>query len=263
MSWFKMNRGWLDNLIFKNKPYSEREAYAWLVENMAYTETSVTVDHTIVPLKPGQLAFSLRFLACKWQWKRTKVGRFLNRLKTAALISTDTDKGVTRITLADSNICDDMENRHGTESGTATEEKSGTAIISIDSEVSDDLEEQFGTATEEKSGTESGTKNKKEINNKQTSACARLENLRKEDLNIWLQQMEMQGTPITADIGLELEKFKSHFLASGGKDKNGNQVFDWHRKAHYWLLDASSKKNTTIYMAQTKSRVGQGGGMLV
>ncbi len=83
----------------------------------------------------------------------------------------------------------------------------------------------------------------KNINKKQ---CEKLKLLCKKDMDAWLLQMEMQGTPINIDVGLEVEKMKAHYLAYNGLDANGNRIFDWVNKAKTWLIKAQTNKTIAV-----------------
>ncbi len=76
--------------------------------------------------------------------------------------------------------------------------------------------------------------------------CEKLNQLSKKDMETWLMQMEMQGTPININVESELQKMKAHFLAYNGLDKNGNRVFDWVNKAKTWLLTAQTNHTTSL-----------------
>ncbi len=96
---FAMDRGWFDHPTFKAEPFTEREAWAWLISEAAYREHTRRVGNFVVRLERGQLAASLRFLASKWQWLPARVDRFLKRLKTEAMIDTAIGTGVTVLTV--------------------------------------------------------------------------------------------------------------------------------------------------------------------
>jgi DNA-binding transcriptional regulator YhcF (GntR family) len=53
----------------------------------------------LVQIDRGQTCHSVRFLATKWNWHPSKVVRFLDRLKTEAMIETDAKQGVSVITI--------------------------------------------------------------------------------------------------------------------------------------------------------------------
>lgn len=65
---------------FANEPYTEREAWLWLVGATAFKETRARGQHGGVPIIRGEFCFSVRFLADRWQWSKSRVARFLNAL---------------------------------------------------------------------------------------------------------------------------------------------------------------------------------------
>jgi hypothetical protein len=96
---FAVSRGLFEHPLFAAEPYTEREAWIWLIKEAAWKGRRVRVGSSVIDLKRGQCAFSTRFLANKWQWSESKVRRFLNKLKTDAMVLADTDAGVTRLTI--------------------------------------------------------------------------------------------------------------------------------------------------------------------
>lgn len=85
---FAVDRGIFDHPLFAPEPYTEREAWLWLISAAAWKAKRVRVGRTMVDLTRGQLAFSERFFAQKWQWAKTTVRRFLARIKSEAMILT-------------------------------------------------------------------------------------------------------------------------------------------------------------------------------
>jgi hypothetical protein len=76
------------------------EAWQWLLFNAAYRDRVFNVGSTPIALKRGQLAHSTRYMATAWGWKsESSVRRFLDRLKTGAMISADSGAGITVITI--------------------------------------------------------------------------------------------------------------------------------------------------------------------
>jgi hypothetical protein len=65
------------NLIFDDEPFTKREAWQWLIDNSI----------------KGQLPCSIRCLASKWRWHRSKVERFLVLIKSESLIETEIKSG--------------------------------------------------------------------------------------------------------------------------------------------------------------------------
>lgn len=111
---------------FKDQPFTEREAFMWMVMEASWKDRTKRVGTIVVDLKRGQLAASIRFMAEAWQWEKSTVDRFLKRLEKRDMIGTASGTGVNVIT-----ICKYAEYQGGeAESGTAKNEKrdsSGTA----------------------------------------------------------------------------------------------------------------------------------------
>jgi hypothetical protein len=96
---FAVSRGVFDHVFFSDEPYTEREAWLWLVGNAAWKSKRVRVGKKIFELKRGQCAYAERFMAEKWQWSKTRVHRFLERLKNESMIEPQVDRHATMITI--------------------------------------------------------------------------------------------------------------------------------------------------------------------
>ena len=81
-----MVRGWMKHEIFKDEPYSEREAWIWLIEEAAFRPRTKRIGAHAVQLERGQIATTLRFLAAAWGWQKDRVRRFLKRLTDDAML---------------------------------------------------------------------------------------------------------------------------------------------------------------------------------
>jgi hypothetical protein len=103
MSYYKMERGWMDSDMFEGAPYDDRVAWAWLIGAARWEDGLVSIKGCPVPLKRGQLSFSLRFLADKFLWSKDRVSRFLDRLVSWGAITIETATGQTIITIC--NYC--------------------------------------------------------------------------------------------------------------------------------------------------------------
>jgi hypothetical protein len=98
MSYYQMHRGWMDHAVFRNAPYSQRDAWCWLIENAVWKKVRTPVEGGIVTLQRGQLAYSLRYLAKAWKWRSDKKVRvFLRHLQDDGMVlfskSPKTDAG--------------------------------------------------------------------------------------------------------------------------------------------------------------------------
>lgn len=86
--WFKMPRGWMDDPNFEWEPFSEREAYAWLLENAAYASHRICLKNgRPFDIQRGEVLTSLRKLASEWGWKSDKrVRTYLKKLNHHGMV---------------------------------------------------------------------------------------------------------------------------------------------------------------------------------
>lgn len=75
-------------LLCDGKPFSRRDAWAYLVMDSAWRTEHRRVDRATVILERGQTAASLRGLAKAWNWHAAKVQRFIAALKRDGMIRT-------------------------------------------------------------------------------------------------------------------------------------------------------------------------------
>ena len=91
MSFYLMHRGWFDNEVFGNperEPLCKRAAWVWMIDHAEYAAKQVRIGRTLVTLRRGQLAYSLRFLGKAWGWHYLRVRRFLADLAARNMIET-------------------------------------------------------------------------------------------------------------------------------------------------------------------------------
>ncbi len=93
--YYLMHRDWQDNPLFGNEPHSQRDAWIWLIEQAAWRPTRARVKGVVIELERGQLCFSQRFMAEKWQWSKSRVDRFLKKLGDEGMIETCAKNGAT------------------------------------------------------------------------------------------------------------------------------------------------------------------------
>jgi hypothetical protein len=84
---------------FKDQPFTEREAFMWLVMEASWKDRTKRVGLVVIDLKRGQLAASIRFMADAWGWEKSTVDRFIKRLEKRDMIGTDSGTGISVITI--------------------------------------------------------------------------------------------------------------------------------------------------------------------
>ena len=120
----RMQRGWRNHQIFRNAPYSHRDAWGWLIESACWKPIRFDVGGAIITLERGQLCYSIRQLGNQWRWSKTTVTRFLARLRAEKMIQTCSKTGTpsgtgkTIITICNYSRYQAEPGKDGTPSGT-------------------------------------------------------------------------------------------------------------------------------------------------
>ena len=98
----KIGRSVFGHNMFKEEPYTEREGWIWLICGASYKTDTIRIPNTsiVTEVKRGDYVASIRFLATKFKWSNSRVRRFLDRLERGKMLSTVTDTGITKITIA-------------------------------------------------------------------------------------------------------------------------------------------------------------------
>ena len=122
---FAVDRGVFDHDCFADEPFTEREAWMWLISSAAWKAKTVRIGKFVADLKRGQAAFSVRFLADKWQWSKSRVDRFLGRLENRDMIGTQSGTGITVITIINYNQYQRVSIPDRDSNGTQTETAAG------------------------------------------------------------------------------------------------------------------------------------------
>ena len=78
--YIRFHRSIFSHHFFAPEPYTEREAWTWLIAEAAWKPCTVRVRQSMVEIGRGELIYSTRFLAKKWRWDRSHVRRFIARL---------------------------------------------------------------------------------------------------------------------------------------------------------------------------------------
>jgi hypothetical protein len=96
---YQMRRGWMKNDAFADEPFTEREAWIWLIENAQWKPRVVNIQGRPVKLERGQLSYSHAFMGQAWGWGRRKVQTFLGKLQKWGMVGAASGQGQTIITI--------------------------------------------------------------------------------------------------------------------------------------------------------------------
>lgn len=95
-----MHRGWQDDPVFDDEPYTQREAWEWLISKASYDGTQkFNIKGFVCCLPVGQLSYSFSYMAKAWGWSKAKVKRYVDRIDDANMVETMTERGQIVITI--------------------------------------------------------------------------------------------------------------------------------------------------------------------
>lgn len=115
-----IDRGIFDHECFQDEPFTEREAWVWLIAEAAWKPRTRRVGSQTIALDRGQLVGSVRFMAERWGWSKSRVARFLDRLEHGDMISADCGTGISVITIRNYNTYQRVSLPDETQTGTQT-----------------------------------------------------------------------------------------------------------------------------------------------
>lgn len=206
---------------FKDQPFTEREAFMWLVMEASWKDRTKRVGAIVLDLKRGQLAASVRFMAGAWKWEKSTVDRFLKRLEKRDMIGTDSGTGINLITIRKYNDYQGGD----TYSGTAANENRDSS----------------GTAAGQTRTPDATPDAKREANaSPKKSRGTRLP-------GDWFLPVEWGEWALSEGLGREAirseaDKFKDYWNARAGP--NGVKL-DWQATWRNWIRSAKEKMHVT------------------
>lgn len=74
----------------RGQEFCEKGAFLWLLLEASFADREYRIKDKTIHLKRGQLCASLTFMAEAWGWDKSRVQRFLEKLKKFSTILTDT-----------------------------------------------------------------------------------------------------------------------------------------------------------------------------
>lgn len=114
--YIKLHRKIQDNWVWDDKA---NHASAWtdLLLMAAWSPTQKYIQGQIYEIQRGEIVVSLRFLAKRWQWTKSKVGSFLDKLEKTGMVTINRDTQITHLTICKYDTYNSPENTNGTGPG--------------------------------------------------------------------------------------------------------------------------------------------------
>lgn len=101
---FSVHRSIWESDHFSKEPFTEREAFMWMVSEAAWKATKTRIQGRRIELQRGQFSHAIRYMAEAWGWHRSRVDRFLRRLKTETVIETKRETKFVIVTVCNYDI---------------------------------------------------------------------------------------------------------------------------------------------------------------
>lgn len=127
--YISINRSIEDNWLWKEKPFSKGQAWIDLILLANYKEVKEPKGDKIAVYKRGCVHRSIYFLADRWGWDRKTVRRFLDVLQNDRMVSVESAKSGTTITLINYGVYQGQGTTYGTTHGTTDGTTHGTQTI--------------------------------------------------------------------------------------------------------------------------------------
>lgn len=119
--WVRIQADVFEHPVFAAEPFSEREAWLWLIAKAAWRETRHRVGSSVVTVPEGSLFVTLREMQTAWRWRSdTRVRTFLRMLENERMILVDSNAGKTQVTICNYS---EYQNPERTENAEITHEK--------------------------------------------------------------------------------------------------------------------------------------------
>lgn len=91
--WISVCVDTFEHNVFLNEPFTQREAWLWLIANAAWKDHRVRMGNSMVEIKRGQVIVGLEHLSKKWGWGVKKVRLFLDFLVSECMIEKGKSRG--------------------------------------------------------------------------------------------------------------------------------------------------------------------------
>ena len=97
--WIKLHRQIMENELYYEDRFSKAHAWIDLLLLAGHKERVVSIRNVSIKLQTGELAYSQKTLAERWQWNRRTVRKFLRELENRGMIHNRISKVTTVISI--------------------------------------------------------------------------------------------------------------------------------------------------------------------
>jgi|GEM_PF-1733679 len=130
--WIRVQTSIFGHEVFAAEPFSEREAWLWLISKAAWKDTVHRVGAAVLPVPTGSLFVTVREMQSAWKWTSTRrVHQFLELLSSQNMIETRTETGKTHVTVCNYSKYQNAETHSETPTPTEPKQVRNTKDTSI------------------------------------------------------------------------------------------------------------------------------------
>lgn len=98
--WVRVQTSIFNHELFAAEPFSEREAWLWMITNAAWKDTIHRIGSEVVKVPTGSFFATVRDMQTRWGWKSTtRVSAFLKMLEAQGMIKHTAKTGKTHVTI--------------------------------------------------------------------------------------------------------------------------------------------------------------------
>lgn len=94
-----MHRQIMENELYLDERFTKAQAWIDLLLLASHKDRTVKIRNVEIDLKPGELAYSQKTLAERWQWNRRTVRKFIDELKNQGMIHNRISKVTTVVSI--------------------------------------------------------------------------------------------------------------------------------------------------------------------
>ena len=217
--WVRVQTSIFDHELFSSAELSQREAWLWLIANVAWKETRHRVGNEVLAVPVGSMFATLRSLQTAWNWKSDKrVRSFLAMLESEQMIELKSDAGKTQISICNYSKYQDVgrsEDASGTQDG-----RSADALKTP-------VHQDTNTSSLRSDGAPAAKKKAARLPESWSLPRA------------WGQWAISEGYA-EAVVRVEAEKFRDYWISKSGKDA---AKLDWFATWRNWLRGCSKQSS--------------------
>lgn len=119
--WIALHRSILDHWLWKDKPFSNGQAWIDLILLANHKDTKEFINGSLKVFKKGTVNRSIESLSSRWGWNRKKTRKFLNALEADEMVTVKVTTHGTTISLVNYSDFQTV----GTTKGTTTDQTEG------------------------------------------------------------------------------------------------------------------------------------------